>query len=1000
MCGLKPLKICAVVLSCLAFFCQTVLAQDLFINEFLAVNVNDLADEHGEYDDWLEIYNHGETAIDVGGLYLTDNLDEPLKWQIPSDDPALTTIPAKGFLLLWCDGTPSQGTLHTNFRLSSGGEAIGLYDASDARFLDSVDFGEQYSDVSRGRLPDGGKIWNFFSETTPGAANADDGEIGISPPVTFSLSGGFFSDSVTVELSCPESSADIYYTLNSSSPGLGSHLYTGPITLRKSTPVRAVAIVPQYLPSPLVTNTYFIDFPTTIPVVSLVTDSSNIWGANGIYTTSNRDRGWEKPVSIELYEVDGTAAIRQNAGIKIHAPDIRPQQSFRLYARASYGDDYFRYRIFPDRSTTEFKRLILRNAGNDGSQIRARTHMRDMVMHTLYHQENPAHITSAGRPAHVFLAGNYWGLYYIRERQDIHFIESYFGETDVDFLERAFGAPGNRYALSGDWYQFDFMKQFAINNDLNDPGHFAQMETFMDVENFRDYWIFEVFSGNYDWLNNNVRMWRPRKPGSVFRWIMWDVDHGLGLPLYEFGDPEWNTLEWAMDSLDSRTQNGANGALIRNLLENERFRNDFINRFADLLNTRLSTASTRAVVDSFVTILEPEIYHQLDRWRRAPHRWDEALVRLRSYLHERPDYVREHLMNQFHLSDTFAVTLRRQPADGGSIRINSLDLAESSWQGTYFSDVPVAISAAPRPGYRFLGWSAGSHPEEPSLQMLLEEDLDMTAYFVVDSSSLPPPIVINEINYASAPTFDTGDWIELHNAHDTSIDMSGWYFRDGNPEHRFTFPPGTIVDPNAFIILCRDSSEFRPFFPTVANVFGNMDFGFDSNGEQLSLYDRSGSLIDMVDYDSDSPWPAEPNGEGQTLELVSAFWDNTEASSWRASLAVGGTPGQQNSAVVAVADEENPLAKTIVLRQNYPNPFNPRTTIEYALPDAEHVTLAVFDVTGRKVMQLLDRHHNPGFYSLQWDGRNQWGTAVASGVYIYRLEVNGTARYRKMLLVR
>ena len=138
----------------LTFLCFTTFltGQTIFINEFMASNEITIADENGEFDDWVEIYNAGTTPFDLGGKYVTDDLSEPNQWQIPADSPSLTTIPAGGYLILWFDGDIEQGSLHVNPKLGGGGEQIGIYDNDGITRIDTLTYGPQTKDISEGRL--------------------------------------------------------------------------------------------------------------------------------------------------------------------------------------------------------------------------------------------------------------------------------------------------------------------------------------------------------------------------------------------------------------------------------------------------------------------------------------------------------------------------------------------------------------------------------------------------------------------------------------------------------------------------------------------------------------------------------------------------------------------------------------------------------------------------------------------------------------------------------
>jgi len=144
----------------------------LFINEFMAFNATCCPDVQlgiDEFDDWIEIYNAGNTPVDVGGMYLSDSLATPFKFLIAKTNSASTTIPAKGYLIIHADEQGSQGILHANFKLNQSGEELGLF-YIDGRMIDSRIFGQQIQDLSEGRSPDGSDSW-FKMTPTKGSAN-------------------------------------------------------------------------------------------------------------------------------------------------------------------------------------------------------------------------------------------------------------------------------------------------------------------------------------------------------------------------------------------------------------------------------------------------------------------------------------------------------------------------------------------------------------------------------------------------------------------------------------------------------------------------------------------------------------------------------------------------------------------------------------------------------------------------------------------------------------
>ena len=152
---------------------NSILISGIYINEFLASNDAVHSDEYKEFDDWIELYNSTEIPVNIGGLYITDKLEDPFKHHIPNHNPEATTIPAGGFLLLWADGEENEGILHLNFKLNQAGEQIGLvqFIESKATYIDSLTYGWQDTDISFGRFTDGSESWYSLAEPTPLQSN-------------------------------------------------------------------------------------------------------------------------------------------------------------------------------------------------------------------------------------------------------------------------------------------------------------------------------------------------------------------------------------------------------------------------------------------------------------------------------------------------------------------------------------------------------------------------------------------------------------------------------------------------------------------------------------------------------------------------------------------------------------------------------------------------------------------------------------------------------------
>lgn len=163
--------ILVIFLSVSALTAETSANTTLVINELMADNTGLVRDQTGDADDWIEIYNYGNSAVNIGRMYLTDNQTADSGWRVPDNNHADTTIPPQGFLLIWADDETNEGTLHAGFKLGSDGETIRLFAADGRTLIDEVTFGRQDEDRSYGRIPDGSEDWQTIATPTPGKSN-------------------------------------------------------------------------------------------------------------------------------------------------------------------------------------------------------------------------------------------------------------------------------------------------------------------------------------------------------------------------------------------------------------------------------------------------------------------------------------------------------------------------------------------------------------------------------------------------------------------------------------------------------------------------------------------------------------------------------------------------------------------------------------------------------------------------------------------------------------
>ena len=595
----KPLLVSIILIITGCLFSSNINAQNLLINEFLASNNATNVDEFGDADDWIEIYNPTSNPVDIGGYYITDDLGELDQWQIPTTNSGLTTIPAGGYLLLWADKETEQGILHVDIKLGSGGEDVALVLPDGINIVDSYTFGVQAQDVSEGRSPNGGSSFDFFAEPTPNEANDTDPGLTLVEPVSFSQQGGIFNGSQSVSLETLTDGADIYFTTDGSEPTMDDFEYDGPITIDSNTPLRARAFAPPLIESKVRTQTYLFDISHSFPVVAYSADPVEMFDpVIGIYPNFEEDI--EIVVNAELYETDGTQGFNMLFESEIQGTGTASlaQKSLALKAKKSLDGSVIPYKVFPDEELEEYRSLVLRNNGQDWNI----THFRDAMVTGLVRNiddvsnmiEEPIIYGQAHRPSVVYLNGEYWGIYNLRERMDKRYIKNRFDQDDdeIDFLENLDEARDGDF---DEWFSF---RDFFINNDLSDDTNFSELTQQIDPDHYRDYIVFNLFVDNADWPGNNNRYWKKRDSDEPWRWMTWDLDFSFGVfnpsepdnfnnaffqgnSIQRLFNPthfQWPNPSWATD-------------LFNNMLENDQWRYDLINRMADQLNVLYTPCS-------------------------------------------------------------------------------------------------------------------------------------------------------------------------------------------------------------------------------------------------------------------------------------------------------------------------------------------------------------------------------------------------------------------------
>tara|TARA_B110000908_G_C10263637_1_gene461430 strand:+ start:2177 stop:4450 length:2274 start_codon:yes stop_codon:yes gene_type:complete len=657
------------------------------INEFMSKNETTIQDLDGDFSDWLEIYNVGGFELNLEGFYLSDDSDDITKWQFPS-----VIIPAGGHLLIYASEKDLVvGTeLHTNFRISQSGEPLILSNSS-AEVVSAVPSIWLAEDKSYARIVDGSNQFIATENSTPGQTNI------LPNAIISSHTSGYYASPFTLELTANSDNTEIRYTLNGSLPTAESQVFSqldlgileainegisyipttpleGPYQLeilKWKTPtevkrchvIRYASFSGEEMLSEVHTSTYFIgpqmSEAYSFPVVSLVTDSLNLFDyETGIYIPGerhdiegwnwwpygnyhNRGREWEREMHISYFHENGKLALETKAGMRMRGlgSTSNSQKSFNVYFRDEYGLDVVDLSLFPDSASEKFKRLTFRNSGQDFLQ----THFKDPLLQRI---AAPLDLDlQAFKPAVLYINGEYWGIHNIREKYDKHHFNYQYGvdADEVNVLEICGEID------EGDNTEYLDLLAYLDDHSLEDEENYSYVSDRVDISNLIDFQIAEIYFANYDWPCNNFKIWKSNAPESKWRFLIFDLDLSFGFS--ENSAPSVLSLEHASSESNDWPNCPCSNKVFRKLLENENFRNRFVERFAYCQKNVFDAPIIEEVIDEFVALYLPEMVEHIDRWHYPMDifEWYNQIETLRRFSKERPCYVEDNVRSFFEL---------------------------------------------------------------------------------------------------------------------------------------------------------------------------------------------------------------------------------------------------------------------------------------------------------------------------------------------------------------
>ncbi len=716
------------------FFC--LLAFDgiaqVYINEACSANKNVIEDEFGESSDWIELYNNGNSSIDLSNFHLSDDPENLQKWSFPS-----TILAAKKHLLIFAsDKNIYQDYHHTNFKLSKSGETISLSD-SDGNLLDQMIVPSLDDDESFGRIIETDPVLTYFQIPSPGTLNAEGTILPVVETPQVSEEKDFHETPFQLSLNCDTPEAMIFYTKDGTPPTAENGiLYTTPIEINQSTTIRARSFLEGFRSSEMLTKTYFYQVEHDFPILSLVTDPDHLYDwEEGIFVLGPDAQSWfpfwganfwkdiEIPVDMTFYK-DHQLKVQFNIGAKVHGGKTartKPMKSIRLFVDKKYGSDKMDYPFFEDRDNTSFSRLVLRNASGDYNIA----HVRDALLHRYFLKENLDIDMLAFQPVVVYINGAYFGLMNLREKVDRFYLKDNH-DVDIDNIDLL---EEDTAVQEGNFEIYHDMLDFVLENDMTDNNNFDQVRSNFDLEEIADYYIVQTAVNNTDWPANNIKYWRERKAGAKWRYILFDMDLGLG------------AASWSRASSNS-IFNGISShgekpfyQFMQAIWQNEDYRHYFLNRYADLLNTIFREEIFKKELEFTEASMDHEVRLHFEKWLPGGYdKWkEEHFPELYEFVADRPPFARQFVMQQFELEKEVQLQLNVFPEGAGQIKINTITPDQLPWDGFYFKDVPVELSIIPNPGFTFRHWQSSHGIPSPnkntSFKINFNRDDEIFAFF-------------------------------------------------------------------------------------------------------------------------------------------------------------------------------------------------------------------------------------------------------------------------------
>ncbi|NOQ74971.1 MAG: T9SS type A sorting domain-containing protein [Crocinitomix sp.] len=667
------------------------------INEICPSNTEVHEDFFAGFLDWIEIYNPTDSPLSLEGYTMSDDLSDPAQWSFPS-----ITMPPEGFLTITAADDPVLPQT-IGFAFPRRGATIYMFSPS-SELIDSIAYPGLEPNHSYGLID---SHYYFFDTPSPGDPNNTEmGFKGYANAPNINLVSGAYSAETEIVFTPVLPSETVYYSYNGSNPE-AAVLYESPFEIEYTKSIRAIARADSMINSPSVYRTYFVNEHHDLPVVNIGVDSLDLFdnetgifmmGPHAIATPPHLGANfWEdKEVHVyyEYFDADFELDDAMNCHIEVFGgigSRWRAMKSIQLRGKNTYDKTYFTYQYFDEKDIDKFRRLVLRNGGNDFCN----SCMKDAALHNYFIQSDLNVDLMAYNPVVVYINGHYWGIQNMREKADRYYIQSNYGldSDEVNLLGQA-----TLDEIDGEATDFIALNAYATSNDLSEDLHFDWVNDRLDINSFVDYFIIQLYVNNRDWPNFNLKVWNAEGQ-EKWRYLCYDMDVGLkynGASLIE-----QQSLAFILNNL---SDSNPHVQILEALLDNDEFRRYFINRYCDLLNTIFDPDAIYGSILAQKEKLENDMELHYNKWCGAIADWHERFNGQKGFIAGRELVIHGELSQIFEIPQAVEMTFDVYPTDAATIRLNTLELDDFPFVGSYFNTNKIDLTAEIKFGEIFKYW--------------------------------------------------------------------------------------------------------------------------------------------------------------------------------------------------------------------------------------------------------------------------------------------------------